>query len=286
MPTGNARREAAYAAAEHFNRRDLDGNTPIGLFTKHPDKPRIGLILGSGWGDAIDFDPLHERPLSTIQGFEALAALNPIAGHPRLIQLAEIADHDVIVLHGRIHLNEAPNNPDVARMARLQIEMLDCLGVNVLIATCAVGSLSRVFSVGDIAIINGLITLFAPDMPLWGGEFCSPEDALDTPLSLIALDSSGFGLSVSTAAYAMVRGPQFEGRKHDKGILREAGGDVVGMSILPEACIAALYNMRMLALGFVTNSPSETHDHETNVARVKAASQQLAGYLNRIITRI
>ena len=214
MSAGDDRWTAAFAAAQEFNAPDILGNTPLKLFIRHPDKPRIGLILGSGWGDAIALEPLHDQPLEKIPGFEDLAQLTRIKGHPQRIQIASIADHDVIVLRGRIHLNEAPNNPDVARMARLQIEMLDCLGVNVLIATCAVGSLSNDFNddslaqpfhVGDIAAIDGLVTLFAPDMPLWGGEFCSPEDSLDSGLVQLAEEECGESLIVRRGAYAIVR---------------------------------------------------------------------------------
>ncbi len=59
------------------------------------------------------------------------------------------------------------------------------------------------------------------------------------------------------------------------------------MSMLPEACIAALYDdVKVLGLGFVTNSDNETHSHERNLAQAQKASAKLGGLLERIIRRI
>ena len=94
------------------------------------------------------------------------------------------------------------------------------------------------------------------------------------------------GLKCLPAGYAMVRGPQFEGRKYDKALLAQSGAGVVGMSTLPEACIAQIYGAKLLGLSFVTNSDSETHSHEENLRRVNAASENLGYLLEHIIYRM
>ncbi len=84
----------------------------------------------------------------------------------------------------------------------------------------------------------------------------------------------------------MVRGPNFEGRTYDKPFLRMTGVKAVGMSMLPEACIAALYKdvgVRILPMAFITNDDSEEHSHEVNLARVKEASKKLAQFLRTAI---
>lgn len=246
-------------------------------------KQPIGLVLGTGWGDAIQLKDMACVPFNKLPGFNNLAKLT---GHKRQVEVGYLAGKPVVVLNGRIHLNEAPADQQLYRMVRLQTEMLFLLTVKTLIVTSAVGALKgHGIDVGDIAVINSLITLFAPDMPLWAGEFCSPEDALSQRLIKIALAEQR-PLTAYPVSHAMVRGPFFESRRHDKDILAKSGANVVGMSLLPEACIAALYNAEVLGLGFVTNSPSEKHSHAENLERAKTASTKLGGYLTRIIQQL
>lgn len=249
----------------------------------------IGLVLGTGWGDVLPVECPFRIPLTEIPGFKTLGALE---GHARELVVGKVAGRQVLVMRGRIHLNEAPADPDIYKMARLQVEMLLQLGARKLILTSAVGALPHHGTplpivdclTGDICVIDGLVTVFAPDMPLWADEFYAPEDTLDPRLAQIALEETR-NLTVKQGGHVMVRGPFFEGRKHDKRLLGQTGATVVGMSILPEACVAALYGARVLALGFVTNDAVETHSHAENLARAQAASAQLGGYLERIIAR-
>lgn len=270
----NAEREAAAKKAARVIRQKLailNGAAPIGL------------VLGTGWGNVLAVKDSREIAFSQIPGFESLKALE---GHARQVVFGYLEGKPVIFLRGRVHMNEAPSDPSLARMVRLQIEMLLQLGVKTLIVTSAVGSLSSDLPVGSIGVVNGFVTVYAPEMPLWGGEFGSPEDTLDPMLRQIALQERG-ELTVSEVGHVMVRGPFFEGRRYDKPLLAKSGAGVVGMSILPEACITALYSgARVLALCFITNSAVEIHSHEENLARAKAASALLGGYLSRLVARI
>lgn len=248
-----------------------------------PDKPRIGLVLGTGWGDALEI----ENPISTgfneIPGFETLGELD---GHARQVIYGKIAGKEVLALRGRVHLNEG-HSEDIPKMVRLQTEMLFQLGIEKLIVTSAVGSLIPDFPVGSIAVIRSFITLFAPPMPMWAGEFVSPEDMLDQQMQWSAIEACEKAcLFRGLAVHAMVRGPFFEGRKNDKGILKRLGAGVVGMSMLPEFCVAALYDVKSVGLGFVTNNDTEEHSHEENRARAKQSEAKLGAMLAGLIERI
>ncbi len=251
-----------------------------------PGSEPVGLILGTGWGDVLAFD--HDRKVSfaEIPGFGSLESLE---GHARQVVCGTLAGRSVVALRGRIHLNERPADPGIYAMARLQVEMLIHLGVKKFILTCAAGSLTRDVSVGDIVLINGFVTLFAPEMPLFAGEFCSPEDAIDQELldAVSAAAQRGLPVAIRRGGHVMLRGPFFEGRKFDKGLLADTGAAVVGMSVLPEACVAALYSgVRVLPLAFITNSASEEHSHEENLRRAKDAAVHLGDVLTRIVARM
>jgi len=248
--------------------------------------PETAIILGTGWGEALNLEVLWESPLTYMAGFESLGSLE---GHNRVLKYAKLNGKFVWVLSGRVHLNEAPNDPNLPKMVRLQTELLIALGVRNLIVTNAAGSLSCDIKVGDIVVADGFVTLFAPPMPLWAGEFCSPEDALDREFRQLALAEAKGLIDAHQGGYAMLRGPFFEGRKYDKAILRMVGASTVGMSTLPEACVASLYKdegVKVLALSFITNTDSEDHSHEENLARAKASSGKLGTLIERIVSKI
>ncbi|MFZ2310142.1 MAG: hypothetical protein WAW11_01200 [Patescibacteria group bacterium] len=238
----------------------------------------IGLVLGTGW-DVIKDEEATEIPFEHIPGFNGLEHID---GHARKLLVGKIAGRHVLALRGRVHMNEAPCDPNIPRMVRLQTEMLFQLGVKQIIVTSAVGSLHQFIKVGTIAIVRGFVTLYAPEMPLWANEFYSPEDMISDRLSFIAKQQVS-ELEIKEVAHVMVRGPFFEGRQYDKALLAASGAKVVGMSMLPEACIAAVYDAEFLGLGFVTNSSFETHSHEINVERAKKTSEQLGEYITSII---
>ncbi len=245
---------------------------------------KVGLVLGTGWGDVLDLKEPRDLPFGQLPGFEKLRSLE---GHARRVVCGELGGRKVVALRGRVHLNEEPYNPALAEMVRLQVEMLLQLGVDRLILTCAAGSLSPDLRVGDICVVDGLVTVFAPDMPLYGDEFCSPEDALDRELAGLAVAQARLvepDLEAVLGGHVMVRGPFFEGRRYDKRLLAAAGAKVVGMSVLPECCVAALYpGVKAVALAFVTNSEAEEHSHETNLERSRRSAQALGAYLTRIV---
>lgn len=244
---------------------------------------KIGLVLGTGWGNALRLSDCRELKLSRLAGFESLEKLE---GHAGKLKYGRLEDNEILVLSGRVHLNESPSGNAVPDMVRLQVEILFHLGVRILVVASAVGSLRKDIFVGDVVIVDGFVTLFAPPMPLWGGEFCSPEDTLDSELCNAATLASPGLIKTHLGGHVMVRGPFFEGRRYDKKILASTGASVVGMSMLPEACIAALYNVKTLGLGFVTNTAFEEHSHGENLARAKASSNKLSQFIQNIVRAV
>src|SRR3989338_3966224 len=107
---------------------------------KHCSIGPIGLVLGTGWGDVLEVTNPCKIRLPQIPGFSRMRMLE---GHARELVVGRVGDKHELALAGRIHLNEAPDDPiETIKMVRLQIEMLLQLGVKNLILTSAVGALS------------------------------------------------------------------------------------------------------------------------------------------------
>jgi len=264
------KKQAERAAAEIRNVLDVEHSHPVGL------------ILGTGWGDALEIENVKTLSFVEIPGFSGLTEL---AGHARRVEYGRLADREILALRGRVHLNEHPTDPRVPLMVRLQTEMLMAAGVERLIVTCAAGSLDRKLAPPrHVCIADGFVTVYAPPIPLFAGEFCSPEDALDRRLIESVMKHSGPGNRwTAIGGHVMVRGPYFEGRRYDKKLLAATGAKTVGMSTLPEACIAALYGAKILALAYISNDEKEEHSHEENVRRAREDAKYLSAFLDSAV---
>ncbi len=274
----NAIREKEAKRAASYIRARMDETTCL--------RNKIVLLafqLGTGWGDAVVLYRSITIPFSTIPGFPRLGKLG---GHRRAVEIgfldAECAGDPIAILRGRVHLYESPSGESVPRAARLQISMMAELGVGTFVLTCAAGSLDPAIRVGTLALIDSFVMFGNEVMPLWvGDEFVSPEDALEakwTDAAVSAAKSAGISMATGVG-HAYVRGPHFEGRRHDKGNLRKLGARTVGMSLKPECSTAALYGARVLAVAFVSNDDVEEHDDGQISSRVKAAGDKLGAFL-------
>lgn len=276
MDTGTKARAAAEAALAAAELRDA---LSIGT------NATTAIILGTGWGDALQLKNARSIPMTMLPGFTRLGTL---AGHRREIEVGEIDGREIVVLRGRIHLNEHPTDPAVPAMVRLQTEMLVALGIRTLVLTAGCGGLRKGVQSGDLVVVDGFCTLFAPPMPLFAGEFEEADVVLDPALITMALRTDAGRFPRQPGGYVMLRGPNFESRKYDKRTLRRCGAKIVGMSVLPEACVAMLFKeqVRVLALGYVTNNDIETHSHAMNVSRAKGESDRLGQYLTSLVEQI
>jgi len=256
------------------------------------NRPTLGIFAGTGWSGAIpNLKNEREMPFNEVMGLST--SKFSVEGHEKVIVAGEYHDKTVVILKGRTHLNEEPGNPKIFNDVRMETEILINLGIKKIISTSAVGSLPRLLhdglftdslEVGSIVVIDGLVTLYAPQLPLWAGEFCNPEDALSVKLQNIALKAlKKSNQPKLSGGHAMVLGPWFESRKYDKTILATSGASVVGMSLLPEAAIASLYDkVSVLGLCLVTNSPTEVHSHKINLARAHKQKEELQLFLKNL----
>ncbi len=218
--------------------------------------PEAGLILGSGLGAAVpdSFKTRAVVPYSEIPGFPSTG----VAGHEGSLLCGDLSGKRLAILKGRPHYYEGHSMESVVLPART----LAALGAGTLFVTAAVGSMRTRMRPGHFVAIKDHLN-FMGDNPLRGvidGEFGPLFTPLDSSYD-IALRRLLFRLArksrlpIHEGVYLALSGPSYETPSEIKA-LRRLGGDVIGMSVVPEIISARQMGLRTAALCWVSNMGS------------------------------
>jgi purine-nucleoside phosphorylase len=90
------------------------------------------------------------------------------------------------------------------------------------------------------------------------------------------------GIELQKGVYAAVPGPSFETPAEIRMIAR-LGGDVVGMSTVPEVLVARALGLRCLGFSLVTNLAAGRSDRPLDHAEVIAVGEAAGERLGRIL---
>ncbi len=230
--------------------------------------PRAAIILGSGLGEiTCGIEVEAEFPYHKLPHYPRSTAL----GHKGRLACGVLQQTPVAVMDGRFHLYEGYRLSEIC----LPIAVLRALGAELLIVTNASGGINPQYRSGEIMAIEDHINLMSP-----GPRDASWEQsnaARIAPLSCYYDDSLiDCAQTIARAqdfvchrgVYVGVQGPNYETRSEYRAF-RKLGGDVVGMSTVPEVMAARQVGMKVLALSMVTNvacpdRPTKTTPEEVN----------------------
>jgi len=249
-------------------------------------KPRIGVVLGSGWASLVDrVEDATKIPYADLPGFPRAS----VAGHSGALVLGKVGGREVAVLGGRKHVYE---DGDVKAM-QVPIRTLRALGCEVLVQTNASGSLDARIPPGGLMAISDHINLpqRSPLVGETGSErFVSMADAYDPALRRAAIAvAKRRGIDLQEGVYVWFLGPQFETPAEIR-LSVQVGGRAVGMSTVPETILARHAGMKVLALALMTNmaaglsDESLTHAHTLEIAG--RAAETATGLLADVIQEI
>ncbi len=242
-----------------------------------PTRPRVGIILGTGLGGfTTQIDVEQSWPYDQVPHFPKSTAV----GHRGQLCCGRVAGVPLITMEGRFHLYEGYS----AQQITLPVRVMDRLGVELLIVSNASGGIHPQLCVGDIVVIedhiNGMFAnpLIGLNEPAYGPRFPDMSRPYASDLieqSLATARRQGFRASRGT--YVSVVGPNYETRAEYR-YYRQIGGDVIGMSTVPEVIVAAQLGLKVLAISTVTNvcrpdCLSETNGHEVAAAAASAESK-------------
>ncbi len=228
-------------------------------------RPACGVILGSGWSEAVeDF----EGPALAYDAIPGLGQTG-VAGHAGRLLLTTVHDMDVLVFQGRRHWYEGAGWTPVI----LPVYLLHALGTESVLLTNAAGGIRDDLGPGKLMVLEDHINmlgsnpLIGPHRPALGPRFPDQSEVYDQPLreKLLAAGADAAGVYVATM------GPTFETPAEIRQY-RSMGADAVGMSTVPEATVANALGMRVAGLSCICNwaagiSPVKlTHEDVSAVA--------------------
>ena len=213
--------------------------------------PKIAIILGSGLSD---IENQIKNSISIPYGKIPHFKQSTVEGHNGKLVFGKLNSTDILLMSGRLHYYEGYSMQDIIYPIRL----MKFLGIEYLIITCAVGALNKNYSIGDIVVIKDHINflcnpLVGKHYDQFGDRFPDSSNVYDKVLrkfvKQISIDKK---VRTHEGVYFAVSGPSYETPSEVKAF-QKLGGDVIGMSLVPEAIAASQMNMRVLALTYISN---------------------------------
>jgi len=215
-------------------------------------QPTTGIVLGTGLGKLIEeieiikrfsYKELPHFPISTVEG------------HKGELILGMLNDHPVAVMAGRFHYYEGYSMKEVT----FPIRVLKYLGIQQIILSNAAGGLNPSFAAGDLVLVRDHINL-QPANPLTGpnDERIGPRfpDLMYTYDRDLRLKAQVFAkannILLHEGVYVCLQGPNLE-TPAEYRYMHIIGGDLVGMSTVPEVLVARHMDIPVMVISVVTN---------------------------------
>lgn len=250
----------------------------LGAFT-----PEIAMILGSGLGDMAE---LVREPVAI--GYEEIPgfARSTAPGHRGRLVFGRLAGKNVAVMQGRFHSYEGYSFEEIC----FPLRVLWLLGCKKLVITNAAGGVNLEYQVGDICLITDHIKFFmdsplrGANLPEFGPRFPDSTHLYTPALQTMAMDvAREQGLALRQGAYMYFPGPSYETPAEIRAI-RLLGGDLVGMSTVPEVICAGHCGMQVLGFSLVTNAAAGITGQTLTEEEVLEAGEAARERFSRLIS--
>lgn len=214
--------------------------------------PLVHLLLGSGLSGLERLVEVEERVrFAEIPGLPSAG----IAGHAGYFLLGRCEGVPVVVQCGRLHFYEGYPPWVITAPARIAA----ALGARSSVVTAAVGGVDPRLRPGSLMVIDDHINLLArtPLPPPAQAGDANPFPDMSAPYDrglqrAAAEQAARLGVRLARGTYAALLGPSFETPAEIRMVDR-MGGDVVGMSVVPEVLTLRARGVRVLGFAMVTN---------------------------------
>jgi|WetSurMetagenome_2_1015567.scaffolds.fasta_scaffold57588_2 purine-nucleoside phosphorylase len=218
-------------------------------------KPRIALILGSGFGNFTErFKAIHTISSSEIPNYPS----SSVQGHVGnllfgFLQKDILHSAPLLIFQGRIHYYE---NGSIEHTI-FPISLAYHLGIKKLIITNAAGGINCQFNVGDCMLIQDIVTLIDTEFILTSTPLILKNQkyfpSLDPAMKQMVIEcASLIKMPLKHGIYGWLIGPSYE-TPAEIEMLKRIGVDAVGMSTAPEVFLARSLGMSTIGISLISN---------------------------------
>ncbi len=247
-------------------------------------KPTYGIILGTGLAGLVD----NMEIVESIEYEEIPHFLSPtVETHRGKLIFGHFGGQAVVVMAGRFHYYEGYSMKEVT----FPVRVLKFLGIKRLIISNISGSTSPHIFPGDLVFIKDHINL-QPENPLrginddrLGPRFPEMLQTYDRVMNQVALDIAvEKGIRAHEGVYVALQGPNLE-TPAEYNYLHRIGGDLVGMSTVPEVIVARHMDLPIFVVSVVSNKCYPTENIESASVEEIIAIATEAGVKMQLIIR-
>jgi len=254
--------------------------------TKTKMKPKFGIALGTGLGNLVeDIEVETEIEYKDLPGF----LISTVQSHAGKLIFGKLNGKQVVAMAGRFHYYEGYSIQQVT----FPIRVMKALGVEKLIMSNVSGSTNAKINAGDIVLVRDHINL-QPANPLRGENderlgirFPDMLNTYDKAMRATAkLVAQMKKIELKEGVYVCLQGPNLE-TPAEYNFLNIIGGDLVGMSTVPEVIAARHSGMRVMVISVVSNKCFPIEEiTETTVEAVIELAQKAEPKMRTIVKDI
>lgn len=240
-----------------------------------PSNIDSAVILGSGLGSFGDeIENAQVIPYSIIPEFPQ----STVEGHSGSLIFGDIDGKSVLAFSGRFHFYEGYGFDKTV----LPIQLANAFSVNKLIISNAAGGINLSFRVGDLMIIDQILS---PAKELKGLEGSNVNSALEHNAKLVQNIATELSIPIKQGSYLYVTGPNYE-TKSEIHAFRSIGGDAVGMSTASELIEATRIGTNAYAISLITNAAAGVTGEVLDHAEVKEAAEMKKDVFAKLVKGI
>jgi len=240
-------------------------------------KPRLGIVLGSGWGGAVeDFSVKATLPYEKVPNLGKPG----VAGHAGQLIHAEHRGVELFIFQGRRHVYEGEGWAP----AVLPAWLLKQFGAQTVLLTNASGGIRDDLRPGTLMAIEDHINMLGGSPltgahnPAFGERFPDQTAVYDHDLRQMLMDAG----ADASGVYLATNGPTFETPAEIRAF-RALGADAVGMSTVPEAIFANALGLRVAGLSCVCNWAAGLGDDRLSAEDVLCTAKEAMPRMRSVI---
>lgn len=216
------------------------------------ETPDFAIVLGSGLGKLQDeVKPIHILEYKDIPDFPQTTVI----GHSGKLIYGILEGKKVLMMSGRFHYYEGHSMETVT----FPVRVFHLLGIKSLILSNACGGVNPAYNVADIVILKDHINMM-PEHPLrgrnidsFGPRFVDMSEPYNKKMIAVAEESAKENnIKIHQGVYVALQGPTFE-TPAEYGMIKAIGGDMVGMSTVPEVIVARHMGMDVFCISIITD---------------------------------